>query len=92
MLDLRTRHHAFSASRAHNPNLGICKTREGKLYKARSLLAGWLAGLGYRMNHQKLMLSEISSGPRKEKRDNPHTRLTGLGAGLVPSRSTEKRK
>ena len=37
------------------------------------------AGLGYRMNHQKLMVPEISSGPRQEKRDNPHTRLTGLG-------------
>ena len=33
----------------------------GKKYMARSWLASWL---GYRMNHQKRMVPEISSGPR----------------------------
>ena len=43
--------------------------------------AGWLdTGL----NLQKLKVPEISSGPRQEKRNNPQTRLAGLGAGRVP--------
>ena len=73
--------HPLSVVDVRGQTWAICTRRAGKLYKTRSRLAGWL---GYRMNHQKLMVPEISSGPRQEKRDNPHTRLTGLGAGLVP--------
>ena len=54
----------------------ICTRRAGKLYKARSR-----AGAD-RINLQKLKVPESSSGPRQEKRDNPQTRLAGLGAGL----------
>ena len=67
----------------HRAKLNPWTVTVKNLKKSGSFSAGW-AGLGYRMNHQKMMVPEISSGPRQEKRDNPHTRLTGLGAGLVP--------